>query len=104
MSDKSWKAFERRVAKMLGGRRTGILGGEDIEHPVYSGECKLLQSLPAWLTKLWAQTEANCPVGKIPVAMVKKNGGLDRDALTILRLGDFVELYKKSKQGKEDGE
>ncbi len=89
MPDKSWKAFERRVAKKIGGRRTGVLGGEDVEHPRWSIECKLLQFLPKWLTEIMKQAEDNCPTGKIPLAVVKQKYDNDEDAYVILRSKNF---------------
>ena len=43
--DKPWKAFERRVAKAVGGKRRGpnfTDGRDDVIHPLFSIECKLL--------------------------------------------------------------
>ena len=97
MPDKSWKAFERRVAKDLGGRRTSILGGEDIEHPIYSIECKLLSDIPQWLIKLWTQTAFNCPDSKTPLAIVKEKNRNDDNAFVILRYIDFKNLINGGK-------
>lgn len=37
------KNTERALARRLGGRRTGVLGGEDINHPLLSIEAKSRQ-------------------------------------------------------------
>ena len=48
MADKAWKAFERRIASVFGGKRRGAdtsddRGGKtDVIHPFYAIECKLL--------------------------------------------------------------
>ena len=96
--NKGWKDFEKRISIELGGRRTGILGGEDVEHPILSGECKLLKSLPKWLIDLWGQTKSNCPAKKIPFACIKQKGLNDKNALVILRFQDFKNLMKGEKR------
>ncbi len=94
MPTKSWKSWERRVSRGIGGRRTGILGGEDVEHEKWSVECKLLESVPKWLTSLWEQTTSNCPAGKTPLAVVKVKNSLDKDAFVVISWGTFRELIK----------
>ena len=95
MSDKVWKQFERRIAKRLGGRRVGILGKEDIEHPVFSVETKVLKELPKFMTKVYGQAKRNSPKGKIPFACIKENGRHDENALVILSFGDFQEILRR---------
>ncbi len=100
MADKSWKAFERRIAAMVGGKRRGAdyrnreAGGgkDDIVHPEISCECKLLSSV-SWCDLLNAakQAERNAAPGKLPVAIVKRKGSLDRDALVVMRLERFLD-------------
>lgn len=92
MSNPGWKKFERRIALDLGGRRIGILGGEDVEHPFLSGECKLLKKLPKFLTDVYDQAKKNCPKGKIPFACVKQNGKHDKNSLIILSYEDFNKM------------
>ena len=51
---KDWKQAERRIAKLLGGRRIPITGRQrgdvpDIEHDALSIEVKSRKALPAWL-------------------------------------------------------
>ena len=41
------KECERVIAKMLGGKRVGILGNEDVSHPEYSIEVKSRQEFVA---------------------------------------------------------
>ena len=100
MPDKSWKAFERRVAKFVGGQRRGADflnrerggGKDDVVHPTLSVECKLLSSVSYCdLLNAAKQAEKNCGDGKLPLAIVKKKGAQDKDALVILRLERFLE-------------
>jgi len=55
------KATERAVAKRIGGKRVGILGAEDVSHPLFSIEVK---SRKAFVAGDWmAQAVRNCPEG-----------------------------------------
>lgn len=96
MGDKSWKAFERRIAKIFGGQRRGAetrgeRGGKtDVIHEHYAIECKLLGA-PGYQAMLDAcrQAEANADPGQEPVAIVKRKNKLDADALVVMRLETF---------------
>ena len=101
MADRSWKAFERRVAKAVGGKRRGAdfrnreHGGglDDIVHDSLSIEVKLLSKV-SWCDLLGAvkQAETNAEEGKLPMAILKRKGALDKDALVCMRLERFLEL------------
>lgn len=100
MGDASWKAFERRIAKVFGGKRRGAVdhtGGSDIIVDGWSVECKLL-SRPSYSLMLDAclQAERERPhPTDIPVAVVKRKGDLDKNALVIMRLETFESEYVK---------
>ena len=50
--DKSWKAFERRVAKRVGGKRIPVTGerdGADVDAGPFVYQCKLRRGLPSYL-------------------------------------------------------
>ena len=62
MSDKRWKATERRIAALLGGRRVPVSGrgrgdAPDIAHPWLALEVKDRATLPAWLLDALDQAE-----------------------------------------------
>lgn len=86
------KQNEREIARLCGGKRVGIMGGEDIEHEVYSIECK---SITRWrLSEKWLdQVVRNCPEGKVPLLWLHKKNLRHKHDLIILRYGDFVDLY-----------
>jgi hypothetical protein len=101
MSDKPWKAFERRVAALFGGQRRGAYTGSgrqgksDIIKPGWSIECKLYRE-PDYDTLLGAarQAERNAErPGDIPVAVVKRKGGRDDNALVVMRLETFQAFF-----------
>lgn len=102
MADRSWKQFERRIAKYFpNGRRRGAdtqnvdRGGKsDIICDGWAPECALL-GRPAFsrLLEKAVQSERNAEPGQIPVAIVKKKFSDDNDALVIFRLETFVEHF-----------
>ena len=52
MADRSWKAFERRVAKRVGGRRIPVTGerdGADVDAWQFVYQAKLRRGLPSYL-------------------------------------------------------
>ena len=53
MPDKSWKAFERRLAKRMGGKRlacTGEKDGVDVDAGPFVYQAKLRRGVPSYLS------------------------------------------------------
>lgn len=101
MSDAAWKKFERRVAKAFGGKRRGAYTGSngggktDVIVDGWAIECKLL-SRPGYQSLLDAalQAERNAETGEdIPVAVVKRKGDLDVNALVVMRFKTFQDWF-----------
>ena len=101
MPDASWKAFERRIARLFpNGRRRGAntrgdsARKSDIVCDGWSPECKLL-GRPAFSDLLDAarQAERNAQGHQIPVAIVKRKRDRDTDALAVMRLKSFQEWF-----------
>ncbi len=90
------KDAERTLAKRLNGRRTGVLGGEDITHPLLSIEVKSR----SWFAgeKFMAQAKRNCS-GKIPAVIVHIAGRPYDSDLVMLELKDFEDLFGSFKIG-----
>lgn len=107
MPDAAWKAFERRIAKIFPGasRRgaytgNGRQGRPDLVCPGYSVECKLL-SRPSFADLLNAarQAEDNAETAEqLPVAVVKRKGDLDANAIVVMRLETFREWFVGQEQ------
>lgn len=98
MTDKSWKAFERRVATILGGRRNPVTGeraGADVETDRLAVQCKKGRRLPAylreWLDGITAWTAQHAP-DKTPVVVWQAWRHTDQQSLVILTLDHFEAL------------
>ena len=92
------KDAERALAKRLNGRRTGVLGGEDITHPLLSIEVKSRR----WFTgdRFMAQAKRNCK-GKIPAVIVHITGRPHVNDLVMLELKDFEDLFGRFRKNEE---
>lgn len=96
----TWKAFERRVAADLGGRRIPVTGidrdGADVETPVFDVQVKLRKSLPVWL---WGWLGGICQTakgsGRIGVLVLRRPRQDDSAGLVVMRYCDFVDLHGK---------
>ena len=101
--DKSWKAFERRVAARVGGKRVPVTGerdGADVVAPAFVYQCKLRRGLPSYL-KDWLRgiTMAGERAGATGVVVWKAPHARDDDAVVVLRLKDWQDWH-----GVEDDE
>ena len=106
----AWKAWERRVASVLGGKRRGPQTSEEgaglsdikdvppitVEIPSMSVECKLLGA-PGFMQILAAtkQAEDAAEPGQMPIAFVKKKFTHDKDALVVIRLEVFEAFFSQ---------
>lgn len=85
------KAAERDVAKRLGGKRIGIMGGEDVTTNDWSIEVKSRQSCVVcnWMN----QCIRNCPDGKTPMVVLHIHGKRHDQDLVVLRMRDYLDWY-----------
>jgi hypothetical protein len=100
-SKSTWKALERKVARLLGGTRNPLSGSNsgqsgDVRHPDFEIECKLGERLAIfpWFTKNAATARSS---GKMPLLVVKEKG--KHGELAVLRLQDLVGLLENGKGG-----
>lgn len=97
MADKTWKATERKIAKLLGGNRVPITGrtrGEtpDIEHELLSLEVKHRKKLPDWLHDAMEQAVASKRGEQLPVVVLHENGKRHEDDFVCIKLSDFINI------------
>lgn len=89
----TWKAHERNVAKISGGKRKIDKGkheeAEDVEHPVFSFEVKHGVHLPSIYATM-AQAAKNAPPGKVPCGVHHRHG--DKKYYAILDLEDLIRI------------
>lgn len=91
--DKAWKAFERRVARYIGGERVPVSGrarGDkpDIQHNWLSPECKYKQKLPDWIHDAMAQAEAAAMPRQMPCLILGEKGAETGECYIVFRLRD----------------
>ena len=86
------KHVERRIAKMLGGERTGHLGGADVIAGHIACEVKSRGQLPQWLTEAIEQAEQHAGE-RLPLAVLHQAGDRYMDALVVVRMSDFLDWY-----------
>jgi hypothetical protein len=92
---KDWKACERRVAELLGGRCIPVTGRQrgdapDIEHEALSIEVKSRKALPAWLLGALKQAQAASKNGRVPAVVLHQDHKPYTESLVLLRLSDFA--------------
>ena len=97
MADKSWKAFERRLARRVGGRRIPVTGerdGVDVAAGPFVYQAKLRSGLPSYLRE-WLRgiVAAGERVNAVGVVVWKASHARDDDAVVVLRLKDWQALH-----------
>ena len=98
MADRSWKAFERRIAKRVGGRRIPVTGLGRADADVVAGpfvyQAKLRRGVPSylrdWLRGIVAAGERTGATG---VVVWKQPHTRDDEAVVILRLRDWQDWH-----------
>lgn len=106
MPDKAWKAWEREVAKDLGGVRTGPTGTDTPDVTgvaLIAPECKYQGTLAFKEVDMQQARDNAAKVGLIPVVFLKEKNNLRRavrmdyaDFLTIYRLATGAQLEDSS--------
>jgi hypothetical protein len=86
------KHAERELARILGGRRVGHLGGADVIAGHLCAEVKTRRRLPRWLVGAVQQAEGYAGE-RLPVAILHQAGERYDQALVVCRLGDWLDWY-----------
>lgn len=98
MSDKAWKAYERRVSRDHGCERQPVTGergaGDSTPHPLFELQMKLRKAIPKCIRE-WSDSicETATKSGKVGVVIVKEPRKRDEDALVIVRYRDWLDLH-----------
>ena len=92
-ANRSFKTTERAIARRLGGKRLGHLGGADVTTDWLCVECKHRQSIPAWLVDAIAQAKRNATADQLPVAIIHQHGAHHADDLVVLTFAHFQEWF-----------
>lgn len=96
MADKSWKAFERRIANALGVKRNPLSGSNsrhsesDTLHPKYFIECKLRARIP--FMKDWDKTK-KCAQKEKKIPLVVFHEKKRKENIVMMSFDDFVGMY-----------
>ena len=102
MSDRSWKALERRLARDVGSERipaTGERDGADFNAGPFSYQAKLGRRFPAYLLEWLAGIRSSAErAGKVGVVIWKAKHARDAEALVVLRYQDWVDLHGATKE------
>ena len=98
MADKAWKAWERKIAKYIGGERVPVTGrargsAPDIDHAWMSIEVKLRKSLPKWQHDAMAQAIASAQGNQSPVVIMAESGMEVGDAWIMLQLREWKDRF-----------
>jgi hypothetical protein len=104
--DRTWKQAERRVARLMGGRRvpcSGAGGGADVVTSWCAVEVKHRRRLPAWLTAALAQAERAAREGRLAVVVLHEHGQRYAHSLVVLRLQAFQEWFGPLSGGDDGG-
>lgn len=92
MTDAGWKAAERKIAQLLGGKRAGPTGTPqpDVVSEFLVAEVKHRASLPQWLFDSVEQARAQRDVQRMPVVVLHRKSQRYDHSLVVIRLDDFV--------------
>ena len=102
MSDRLWKATERRVAKQFGTQRTPLSGSNsggtqsDTLHPRLYIEIKERKQLPKWFIETVKDTkEKAVKEGRTPLTVFHQKNS--RDDYVVLNISDIMKIAKELK-------
>jgi hypothetical protein len=90
------KDAEKALAKRLKGSRVGVMGKEDISHPLLSIEVK---SRARFVGEGFMAQAKRHSGGKIPAVIVHVTGRPHGQDLVMLELKDFEDLFGKVNSG-----
>jgi len=96
MSDKLWKATERKIAKLTNGKRNPVHGSGpkcDVSTSAWSIQVKETQRLPDWLKEAMAEAQRECESSKLALTIFHEKGKQHDSDVVCISLSDFLEWY-----------
>lgn len=93
------RKFQSHIAQKLGGKSVGTIEGQDVEHPIWSIECKKRKAFIG--QKFMTQCVKNCPANKTPLVVVHVTGERHENDLVMMRFSDWEEWFGKMMVCKE---
>ena len=91
--DKTWKAFERRVAQRTGGERIPVSDRRtplDVKHPYLGIECKYRKKISKFIKDAMAQAVRGSGEDLIPTVILGEYNS--SEMLALVRLPDLLNL------------
>ena len=91
--DKTWKAFERRVAQRTGGERIPVSDRRtplDVKHPYLGIECKYRKKISKFIKDSMDQANRGSGADLIPTVILGEYN--NPDMLALVRLPDLLNL------------
>ena len=93
MPDQNWKKWERQVCNDFGGTRAWEIAEECEGTGMWAPEAKYRKKIPNWLEDMMCQAEAQAHDNQLPLVCLTEKQRRRRDALVIIRYGDFLDWY-----------
>lgn len=89
----TWKAHERRTAKVLGGKRLGATGqaNPDVEAGWVVAECKHHKRLAAWVTSPLSRIRGQAGGARLGITVHHEEGAAD--SVVMLSLKDWRDWF-----------
>lgn len=96
MSDTTWKASERRIARRFGSQRSGPRGQgvPDVITGKYSIEVKTRKRLPVWLREALDQATRNAVPDTLPIVILHEVGQRGERDWVVMEMGVFEKWLK----------
>lgn len=86
---------EKAAELLFRAKRISILGGEDLEHLLFSVEVKSRQLPPKWLEDWMTQAEDNCPENRVPLVYMHEISKRRDEDLVFMRVKDFRKVFQR---------
>jgi hypothetical protein len=87
-------AYERELAKKLGGKRTGMFGGpDDVTTSLFTCQVKVRKAFPSWMTDEIDKLTRTATTTPILVVANSPGPGYKRRAIVVVDLADWVDLH-----------